>query len=152
MCHLTSDAWLLFVEWCGASISELMFTCEVWCWCLFRHTLEKIGQLDPYVSAVDLDEDALEAEVCTAYHLYSGTAVVDTIAVKLADTMVSNAATLECVHKTCPCAADQLGRTSPAARSGAGGSGSNGGGQPQPQPEPQRQQGAQGGAGAGEVA
>jgi hypothetical protein len=68
MCQLTSDAWLLLVG-CGASISELMFTCEVWCWCLFRHTLEKIGQLDPYVSAVDLDEEALEAEVCAANHL-----------------------------------------------------------------------------------
>ena len=51
---------------CGLSISELMLPYEVWCGCLFRHTLEKIGQLDPYVSAVDLDEDALEAEVRTA--------------------------------------------------------------------------------------
>jgi hypothetical protein len=34
-----------------------------------RHTLEKIGQLDPYVSAVDLDADALEAEVRTMTHM-----------------------------------------------------------------------------------
>jgi hypothetical protein len=50
--------------------AELMFPCEVWFRCFFRHTLEKIGQLDPYVSAVDLDEDALEAEVYAANHLY----------------------------------------------------------------------------------